>query len=257
MPVNKYLIPAFTTPVDPATFGLKPVQFITEAMGLEEHKRLAKIAARKLQDGPILLNCENYPDNNKASKELLETVRTTRDAAARGEGGTLDISMYLPSANVRPFEGAGQTPGASVDRLDEIKRCRREMEVSGTHLGTHITLDAWQPYHRDGHGICFAGLSPMETWRLMMLQRICVAEETRLPVRAVFGIFMLPNGAKVDIEPKIPIDDIIEQTRFLTRRGVEPIFMAGWSGVRYEKTKQGRLPFTSEDRRYIEAFAKA
>ena len=55
----------------------------------------------------------------------------------------------------------------------------------------------------------------------------------------------------------MPTDDLVEQTRFLVRRGVEPILMAGWSGVQYEKTKEGRLPFTPEDRRAIEAFAKA
>ena len=252
--MNKYFIPAFKTPIEPSRFGLKPVQFITEAMGLEEHKRLTRLAARRQEDGPILLNCENYPDNNAASKQLL---LTPEEPGTRVGAGRRDISIYLPSANVRPFEGAGMTAGGGKDRMDEIRRCRREMELSGMPLGTHVTLDAWQLYHRDGHGICFAGLSPMETWRLMVLQRLCVAEELRLPVRAVLGITMIANGAKVETEPRVPIDDLVEQTRFLVRRGVEPILMAGWSGVYYEKTRDGRMPFNNDDRKAIEAFAKA
>ncbi len=247
MPINKYLIPSFSTPIDPASFGLKPVQFITESMGLAEHKRLAKAAARKAQDGPVLLNCEKYPRNADAGKQLLEAV----DEPDR------DVSIYLPSANVRPWEGAGETPGAGADRLDEIRRVRREMEESGAARGTHITIDAWQPYDRDGHGICFAGLSPMETWRLMVLQRLCVAEEARLPVRAVLGLLMIHNGAPIEIEARVPVDDLVAQTRFLTRRGVEPILLAGWSDLRHMKSRNGKLPFTLEDRRAIEAFAKA
>jgi hypothetical protein len=254
MAINKYLIPSFTTPIDPASFGLKPVQFIGESMGIEEHKRLAKSASRVRDSrgdaGPVLLNCEKYPDNAKAAKEILEAVDELTLTSK-------DVSVYLPSANVRAWEGAGETPGGGVDRLDEIRRARRQMEAAAAFRCSHVTIDAWQLYDRDDHGICFAGLSPMETWRLMVLQRICVAEETRLPVRAVIGIVMVHNGAKIETEARVPTDDLIAQTRFLVRRGIEPILLAGWSDLRYDKTREGRMPFTREDRRAIEAFAKA
>jgi len=212
--------------------------------------------------GPTCFNIEGYPDNLAAARTISDTLRDYLNTPAKGPVFTraiLNTTLYGPYLpQVHPSPWALFTPASRNSTLI----CARDLtaNILKPLSFTCFFIDAYaystkSPSGAHDRTIHFPSMTDLETWRLYVLSRTALLEPLNIPLFAFISNRALHNGT--GFETPLSPSTITLMTQFLLSLNVTPILLCGWSDLQYQRTRNGHLPITADDRLALTFFAQA